>query len=107
MPNTRALKSTTRSGFRRQASPPPSTAPSASKRATLVVDDNMQVKKKKGDDETAEKQKKKKKAGKRKGKQFPLYYDLLTYNSCRKTSSKRALKDVEAAAAGLPAHHDK
>ena len=68
----------------------------------------MQVKKKKGDDETAEKtEEKKRKAGKRKGKQFPLYYNLLTYNSCRKTSSKRALKNVEAAAAGLPTHRDK
>jgi hypothetical protein len=56
MPSTRASKSTTRSGLRRQPSPPVSTASSARKRAISSVADNTLAKKNKVDDETAEKE---------------------------------------------------
>ena len=54
MPSTRASKSTTRSGLRRQPSPPVSTTSSARKRAISSVADNTLAKKTKVDDETAE-----------------------------------------------------
>lgn len=67
MPSTRASKSTTRSGLRRQsqASPPASTT---RKRATSSVADSTQAKKTKVDVETPESQTKKKKKDKKKEK---------------------------------------